>query len=61
MEIYEIHDLFSVITVVISERRSKIRRKLNETDNERSATSVDSILNYETVSSLRFLILIATQ
>lgn len=38
------------VTFVLNEWRTKYRRLLNEKDNERTATSTDSISNFETVS-----------
>ena len=42
---------YAVFTFVASEWRIGIRREMNERDNEVSAQSVDSLLNYETVKT----------
>ena len=34
----------------MNEWRTKYRRKMNDADNEKNTASVDSILNFETVS-----------
>lgn len=40
---------FIVLTVVITEWRTKFQRRMNLADNETRARSVDSLLNFETV------------
>lgn len=45
---YVLH-FFSVLTIFITEWRTKFRREMNERDNESRAIGVDSLLNYETV------------
>ena len=42
----------SAITVLITEWRTKYRREMNEKDNAAKAKAVDSLLNFETVSSV---------
>mmetsp|Transcript_52157 Transcript_52157/g.136339 ORF Transcript_52157/g.136339 Transcript_52157/m.136339 type:complete len:104 (-) Transcript_52157:818-1129(-) len=40
---------YSVFTVVVSAKRVAIRREMNQAENQASARSVDSLLNFETV------------
>ena len=41
--------LYVPITVLISERRAKERKEMNDRDNELGTICVDALLNYETV------------
>ncbi|PAA64662.1 hypothetical protein BOX15_Mlig027497g1, partial [Macrostomum lignano] len=41
--------LFLYLSIVITEWRTKFRRRMNALDNERNARAVDSLLNFETV------------
>uniref|UniRef100_UPI00358F1561 ATP-binding cassette sub-family B member 6 isoform X1 n=2 Tax=Myxine glutinosa TaxID=7769 RepID=UPI00358F1561 len=41
--------LYIVVTIAITEWRTKYRREMNTKDNETSAKAVDSLLNFETV------------
>ena len=43
--------VLSVATVWITEWRTKYRREMNEKDNRAKAKAVDSLLNFETVST----------
>ena len=45
---------FSACTIGVSEWRVKFRRSMNDADNKRNAGSVDSILNFETVTSSQY-------
>lgn len=40
---------FSVITISVTEWRTKFQRRMNLADNAQKARSVDSLLNFETV------------
>lgn len=40
---------FTVLTIVVTEWRTKYQRRMNLADNETRARSVDSLLNFETV------------
>ncbi len=42
--------LFSAITIIITEWRTKYRREMNTQDNIAKSKAVDSLLNFETVS-----------
>jgi len=44
--------LLSVITIWITEWRTKFRRDMNKCDNEMNSRAVDSLLNFETVSNV---------
>ena len=41
--------LISVVTILVTEWRTKFRRDMNKLDNERNTKGVDSLLNFETV------------
>ena len=40
---------FTVVTIAVTEWRTKFRRDMNLLDNARNARGVDSLLNFETV------------
>jgi len=42
--------LLAVVTILITEWRTKFRRDMNKRDNEMNSRAVDSLLNFETVS-----------
>lgn len=44
-------DLLLATTIYVTEWRTKYRRTMNRLDNEAEAKAVDSLLNFETVSS----------
>lgn len=46
--------VISGATVGITEWRTKFRREMNSKDNAQKAVAVDSLLNFETVSSKLF-------
>ncbi|CAF1451753.1 unnamed protein product, partial [Didymodactylos carnosus] len=41
--------LYLILTILITEWRTKYKREMNKLDNEMGATAVDSLLNFETV------------
>ena len=41
--------VYLIVTIVITEWRTKYKKEMNKLDNEMSATAVDSLLNFETV------------
>ncbi|CAF0743833.1 unnamed protein product [Didymodactylos carnosus] len=41
--------IYLIVTILITEWRTKYKREMNKLDNEMSATAVDSLLNFETV------------
>jgi ABC-type transport system involved in Fe-S cluster assembly fused permease/ATPase subunit len=41
--------ILPVVTIGVTEWRTKFRREMNVLDNERNARGVDSLLNFETV------------
>lgn len=42
-------NVITVLTIVVTEWRTKFQRRMNLADNETRARSVDSLLNFETV------------
>jgi len=44
--------LLAVVTIWITEWRTKFRRDMNKCDNEMNSRAVDSLLNFETVSNI---------
>ena len=52
--------LLTVVTIWITEWRTKYRRDMNKLDNEMNSRAVDSLLNFETVSRVVNLSLLYT-
>jgi len=52
--------LLTVVTIWITEWRTKYRRDMNKLDNEMNSRAVDSLLNFETVSHVVNLSLLYT-
>lgn len=41
--------IYLILTIVITEWRTKFKKEMNKLDNAMNATAVDSLLNFETV------------
>jgi ATP-binding cassette, subfamily B (MDR/TAP), member 6 len=41
--------IYLILTIVITEWRTKYKKEMNKLDNAMNATAVDSLLNFETV------------
>jgi len=52
MESITCGELLTVVTIWITEWRTRFRRDMNKCDNEMNSRAVDSLLNFETVSNV---------
>jgi len=48
--------MLTVVTIWITEWRTKFRRDMNKLDNEMNSRAVDSLLNFETVRNTILLV-----